>query len=234
MKRKAADLASSGQDSRAAEVATRREAAPAPGTASSGSPPGAGGLPDMKLKLFLWAAGWVVLGIIGAAAPLSAQQLFKTERTIIYYTAPQDLLEMNRRLHTLKVAPSAAPANSEDAVLARLAAKIDGLFARVCQILRLSPENLPPVRLFLLQNGQEVRERQLVLQSAGQRGFFGYGSLEAFYEARSRAIFLSLRHLDPGILAHELTHFLLCTAVPGPPSRPVQENWAQYVETQVR
>jgi hypothetical protein len=189
----------------------------------------------MRLKSSLWVAVWVGVWSLGAAAPLPAQQLFKTERTVIYYMSPQDLLELDRRLYALKVSPTAAPAVSgEDAALSRLAAKVDGLLARVCQILQLSPEKLPPVRIFLLQYNREVRERYLVLHPAGHREVHNSASLEDFYEAGSRAIFLSLRHLDPGILAHELTHFLLCTDVPGPPSRDVRENWANCVETSVR
>jgi hypothetical protein len=188
----------------------------------------------MKLKLFLWVSGWVAVFLVGTAASLPAQQKFKTERTVIYYSASQDLLEMDRRLHALKVSSAETPgAFSDDSVPARLAGKIDRLVARVGQILRLSPDNLPGVRLFLLPNGREVRERYLALQPANQRSSFGRGSLEAFHEARSRAI-LSLRHLHPGILAHELTHFLLCSAVSDRPSRAVQEDWANYVETQVR
>jgi hypothetical protein len=152
MGRKAAGFAPRGQDSRAAEVATSREAAPCGRPFGPAARPAKEGYRIMKLKLSLWVAVWVGVWSLGAAAPLPAQQLFKTERTVIYYMSPQDLLELDRRLYALKVSPPAAPAVSGgDAALPRLAAKVDGLLARVCQILQLSPENLPPVRIFLLQ-----------------------------------------------------------------------------------
>ena len=52
----------------------------------------------------------------------------------------------------------------------------------------------------------------------GQRpGLFGYGSLEAFYAVGPRTVYLSLADLREGILAHELTHHLLCTVMGTPP-----------------
>ena len=60
---------------------------------------------------------------------------------------------------------------------------------------------------------------------------FGYGRLEAFYEPRTRTIFLSLEDLRAGILAHELTHFVLCESFAVPPPAALQEDWGRYVES---
>ena len=47
----------------------------------------------------------------------------------------------------------------------------------------------------------------------------------------SRTIFLSLEDLHAGILAHELTHFVLCESFAVPPPAALQEDWARYVES---
>jgi len=64
-----------------------------------------------------------------------------------------------------------------------------------------------------LENGREVRQRRLALISGQRQSLFGFASLEAFYEASSLTIYLSLEDLHEGILAHEMAHYLLCTAV---------------------
>ncbi len=182
-------------------------------------------------------AVWAACLTIALTTPLWAQHTFKTERTLIFYHSPEDLLEMDRRLQDMQVsAPPNLPRESfsRGSVEHRLAGKIDWLFDRVCQILRLWPKHHLPLKIFLLKNGREVRDRHLACQPFGKTSFFGYSSLEAFFEARSQAIFLSVADVDPGILAHEMTHFLLCTAVPVPPPRDLQEGWAQYVEARVR
>jgi hypothetical protein len=183
-------------------------------------------------------AVWAACLTVALATPLLAQHTFKTGRTVVFYHSAEDLLEMDRGLKDMRV--SARPGlslegSSQDPAGRRLAGKIDGLFDRVCQILRLWPKNHLPLKIFLLKNGREVRERHLVFQPfATSSFFFGQRPLEAFFEAHSRAVFLSLADVDPGILAHEMTHFLLCTAVPVPPPRNLQEDWARYVEIRVR
>jgi hypothetical protein len=119
------------------------------------------------------------------------------------------------------------------ALAPRLAAKIDGLVVKVCLILGRWPQKTQRLRIFLLKDGTQVKQRHLVFQPFKDAGssWFGHGGMEAFYESRSRSIFLSLEDLRAGILAHELAHFVLCESFAVHPPAAVQENCARHVES---
>ena len=96
------------------------------------------------------------------------------------------------------------------------------------------PSPAASLRLVLLQDGREVKKRHLLFSPEPPRpSLFGYGSLEGFYETRGRTIYLSLKDLHEGILAHEMAHFVFCNALPTPPPEHEQEAWARYVESQL-
>jgi len=174
-----------------------------------------------------------------APGPAAAKQIFQTQLVDIYYQNPIDLREMEQRLNFL-------PGNDfsqsytfiqdpSQAVLSpRLAVKIDGLLAKVCQLLHRCPRSGQRLRIFLVKDGQQVQQRRLALQAFhGELPFFGYGSLEGFYELRTRTIFLSLADLHEGILAHEMSHFVLCESSPIRPPEDLSEDWASYVESRL-
>jgi hypothetical protein len=172
--------------------------------------------------------------------PATAHQVFDTQHAVIYYENPSDLWEMERCLHdfnpvTNNYQPSTYSQDPAQALLAPgLAARVDGLVTKVCHLLSRRPRNNQKVRIFLLQDGRQVRQRHLVLQPFKKGpSFFGYGSLEAFYESRTRSIVLSLADLHAGILAHEITHFILCESYTRAPPASVQEDWARYAESEV-
>jgi len=167
-----------------------------------------------------------------------AQNIFRTQEADIYYAAPSDLKVMESRLSFSQVnnfyqSYVYAPDPAQAVFAAGLAAKVDGLLAKVRQILNFCPKNRERLRIFLLKNGGEVQQRLLTFNPAAERPLFGYGGLEAFYEPRTKTIFLSLSGLHAGILAHEMTHFLLCESFMAPPPGNIQEDWARYVEMQV-
>jgi hypothetical protein len=118
------------------------------------------------------------------------------------------------------------PDPAQAALSPGLASKIDGLLARVSLILNLWPNGPNSLRIILLSNGEEVRQRWLALQPfLRDRPIFGYGSLSAFYEPLSRTIFLSLADLHAGVLAHEMAHFILNESFSRRPPAPLQEQW---------
>jgi hypothetical protein len=84
-----------------------------------------------------------------------------------------------------------------------------------------------------LKDGQAVSQRHLACQGANKRPLFGYHSLEGFYEPLTHTIFLSLADLHAGILAHEMVHFVLCTALSASLPPEVQDDWANFVETRL-
>jgi hypothetical protein len=161
------------------------------------------------------------------------QEVFTTQYAAVRANSAADLLEMERRLHFATPGPVAPTRTTGEFAFhpgfPRLAAKIDGIMMRVSGILRLSP--LSRVNLVLLPDGKEVRRQHVTLVPGQRPGLFGYGSLEAFYYTGNRTVYLSLADLREGILAHEMTHHLLCTSVALPPPAQIQEKWAQYVES---
>lgn len=91
-----------------------------------------------------------------------------------------------------------------------------------------------PVTIWLLPDGKRVKEMEIVLRKE-PIGFFenwlgGWWSLESFYEANSKTIYLSLADARDGILAHEFTHHILCQTGA---AREEQEKWAHYVEEKI-
>jgi hypothetical protein len=74
---------------------------------------------------------------------------------------------------------------------------------------------------------------QLAYQNVKKSTLFGYSPLEAFYQPLTQTIYLSLANVRTGILAHEMAHFVLCTALPTPPPLNIQEDLATFVETQL-
>jgi hypothetical protein len=194
--------------------------------------------PRHQTRVFL---GCLILGLIGptlSSPAAQAQQAFQTQWAAIYYEDPASLREMERRLHF-----SQAPKFSQSYFYAQdpfqaalspgLAAKIDGLLAKVCLILRKRPQKGQELRIVILKDGKQVQQLHSAFHPAQTTGpsWFGYGRLEGFYESRSRTIFLSLDDLHEGILAHEMAHFVLCEAYTVPPPESVQEDWARHVES---
>lgn len=166
-----------------------------------------------------------------------AQQVFRTQWTEVYYEDPATLREMDRRLCFSQAQHFSqryfyTPDPVQATLAPELAAKIDGLMVRVCLILGKWPTKPQRLRIFLLKDGSQVRQRQLVFTPSQHAGspWFGYGHLEAFYDPRTHTIFLSLDDLHAGILAHELTHFVLCESFAVSPPASLQEDWARYVE----
>ncbi|MCL4501562.1 MAG: hypothetical protein M1438_06855 [Deltaproteobacteria bacterium] len=173
--------------------------------------------------------------IFAAPKPAWSQQIFQTRQSAIYYQNPAELREMEERLDFVPASDFSqryffAQDPLQTVFAPTLAVKVDGLLARVCLLLHRWPQD-QRLRIFLLQDGRQVLQRQLALQPFRREPFFfGYGSLEGFYEPRTRSIFLSLADLRKGTLAHEMAHHVLCAASAIPPPEDLQEEWARYVE----
>ncbi len=189
-------------------------------------------LPWGVLSLFLTLA---ILLQFGGPNQVFSQEIFTTQYAVVLANSPADLLEMERRLQFAAPATVSHSRSTGELAfhpgLSRLAGKIDGILLRVAGILRLSPSSR--VNVVLLPDGKEVRRQHVNLVPGQRPGLFGYGSLQAFYYTGNRTVYLSLADLREGILAHEMTHHLLCTAVALPPPAQIQEKWAQYVESRL-
>jgi hypothetical protein len=180
----------------------------------------------------------VLISMGGFTPPALGQVSFQTRYTVVVAESPADLLEMERRPHfPTTVSNSQYQMTTGEFAFhpgfPRLAAKIDAILVRTSQILNIKPALQSRLHIVLMANGKAVRECHLLIVPGQRQGLFGFSSLEAFYQTYSRTIYLSLRDLHEGILAHEMTHDLLCTRVCPPPPSLVQESWAHYVESRL-
>ncbi len=181
----------------------------------------------MRLSLVtaLIAVFWSVPAVSQTASPRQPTQVYHTETSDIIFTEDADLLELARRLG------AAGPAGSLGAELATLAAGIDGMLAEISRVLQRRPLKPVRLRIQLLRDGFQVAQQQAAVRSALlHRVLPGRGFLVSFYEPRSRTIFLSLADARLGVLAHEMTHFLLCESSRVWPSETYQESLARYME----
>lgn len=169
--------------------------------------------------------------------PAWGQEVFLTRYAVVRATCAADLLEMERHLHFSANVSAAQPRTTEEFAFhpgfPRLSAKIDGILERASRLLNLSAVRPPRVTLVLLPDGKEVRRQHVAMVPGQHPGLFGYDSLEAFYFVGTRTVYLSLADLREGILAHELTHHLLCTVMALPPPEVTQEAYAHYVESRL-
>ncbi len=182
----------------------------------------------------LFAVGF--LASTAVLRPAQAQAILPTTSSDIRYENPHDLAELARRLggadNTLRSRFFHEPLSADFA--ARLAARIDVLFDRVCRLLKRRPREAERLQIFLLRDGQQVRARRLAFAPyLANRSLFSHASLEAFYETQGCSIFLSLADVRPGILVHEMTHHVLCQSSAQPPSPRLQEEWARYAEAEL-
>jgi hypothetical protein len=187
--------------------------------------------------------GWFVsltltiLMVFMGLNPAKAQEILTTQYAVVQANAAADLLDMERRLRFAATFPAGPlPVTGSFAFhpgYARLASKIDGIILRVATLLGVPPSRSYRVNLVLLPTGREVRQQHVSLVPGQRPGLFGYGSLEAFYYTGNRTVYLSLADLREGILAHEITHYILCTAVAPSPSAELQEKYAHYVESRL-
>jgi len=163
------------------------------------------------------------------------QQAFKTQHTIHHYREEMQLQKMNQRIKSTPPKEfmkyySFSPDPRQETLAPGLAAKVDAGLYKVCHLLPKCPGNWPLLHIYLLDNSEEVRQRLMVFSP-----FYGsridHSPSQGFFLSSGNSIFLSLEDLRTGILAHEMTHFILCQYRPIPPGE-LQEKWAQYVETQ--
>lgn len=185
-----------------------------------------------------------VILVLVATSPLTlcfptfAQECLNTKKAKIIYDSPADLQEINRRLNSSTAGffsqqNSLAPCQGQDLAASQLLAKIDNLLSKVSGLLRFDPQNSPQLTIRFLKDGQQVTKLFQLFQPSSERPLFGYGSLPAFYEPRSRTIILSLQDLHEGILAHEIAHFILCSGRTPAPPEYYQEDVARHIESRI-
>lgn len=171
----------------------------------------------------------VLAGLGWASSANQRLEVFSTQQADIFYEHRADLYELARRLG---VSRPGAPGPPD---LPGLAAKIDGMLEEISRVLQKWPIKPVKLNIRLLRDGFQVQHQQLALRRIPpNRALLGQGLLESFYDPCARTIFLSLMDARLGILAHEMTHFILCESYPVWPSATFQESLAQYMEGRFR
>lgn len=181
-------------------------------------------------SLVIMLAANLMLGfgppVTSAGATWVPQNVLHTQKADIIFDNRAALDELARRLGAV------APDNPHQSDHFRLANKIDEMLTEISRTLQRWPMSPVRLQIRLLRDGVQVKQQQLALGGGPQRHSATHGQqlLEAFYDPSRRTIFLSLAHARPGILAHEMTHFILCEAYPVWPSEAFQEELARYIE----
>lgn len=152
------------------------------------------------------------------------QQLFHTERVDVVYDRREHLEELARRLGVASSAPGAPPD------LGALALRLDDMLAEITRVLKRRPPPGVRLRLRLVPDALAVRREHDALSGRRPLTPTPRGWLPAFYEPKSRTLYLSVADARIGILAHELTHFVLSESPGGWPSEVFQESLARYLE----
>jgi len=157
-------------------------------------------------------------------------QVFSTQKADIWVEDIADLQELARRLGTVGTGAPGQPDFSP------LATKIDGMLAEISRVLQKTPLRPVKLQIRVFKNGLQVQQQLQALRRFPKRLVLSgrvlseQSPLESFYDPQSRTIYMSLADFRLGILAHEMTHFILCESSPTWPGATFQESLAQYVE----
>jgi hypothetical protein len=169
----------------------------------------------------VWAGAVLGLSVNAGAA----RQVFHTQKADIVYEHRGELEELARRLGAV------GPGSPPQADLGRLTDQIDGMLAEISRVLQRQPASQVRLTIRLLRDGVQVQRQQLALRAApSPHGAPGQRPLESYYEPRLRTIFLSLADARAGILAQEMTHFILLESPGARTGEAYQESLARYME----
>jgi hypothetical protein len=179
----------------------------------------------------LYGLVWLALGLGEMCLPWQAYaadfplQVFSTRRTEIFYSNPQDLHLLARRLGIVQDGPQ------ERGIMVKLAEKLDGMLAEIERVLQVTPLKPQTLTIRLLRDSFQVKQQQLALaRRPPGKALASKHPLISFYDPEARSIYVSLTDVHLGVLAHEMTHFVLCESSPVRPGAAYQESLAQYME----
>ena len=154
------------------------------------------------MRLTVYAAILSILYAYPQTASGQSEKIFKTKYTRVYYTEEKDMDDFLWRLGGSRFE------YSSDTSLA--SNRIDRIIERVESILDMRPKNFN-IAIYL-DDGPLNPERR------------------AFYDHKTRAIYVSVENSSEGVFAHEIAHAILNQYFSSPPPSKIQEILAQYVD----
>lgn len=173
---------------------------------------------------------WAHVGTALADPPEEAAwPALETEHTIIRYQAPNDLTKFNARIRypsknwgiTRLFKPGAA--NDLESIVAR---KVDIIFERVQQILGMR-KPMDKVAIRLHPNAEQLKH-------AYEAIYGGRCRIRAWYRFRNNSVYVNVRDLNEGMLAHELAHSIIDNYLAVRPPRATAEILARYVDSHLK
>lgn len=114
----------------------------------------------------------------------------------------------------------------KELILPRLEAKLDTVLERVKLLLDMYPQN-GRLTVEILPDKKELQKKFLTLYGQPMDTI-------AFYHNQTDTIYLSLKDVTEGVLAHEMSHFIMSHYFIIPPPMKVQEVLAQYVDLHLK
>ncbi len=145
-------------------------------------------------------------------------KMYGTQYSTIYYSDDKDLISFTRNIGAgLQIF---GESQGENPMLAK--SRVDRIVERVEQILDMHPPDIH-IKIYIYPSYKE-----LSLKYIGT-GSFGKSPI-AFYNHKTRAIYLSLSDTTDGVLAHEIAHAVINSFFVVPPPANMQEILVQYVD----
>ncbi|MEK6532141.1 MAG: hypothetical protein AABZ23_06595 [Deltaproteobacteria bacterium] len=99
---------------------------------------------------------------------------------------------------------------------------VDDIVDRVKRLLDINPKDFR-FTIYIFNSYAGLENAYL------EHGMLGVAPI-AFYSHNSRAIYLTIERLNPGVFAHEVAHALINVYFAVPPPADMQEVLAQYVD----
>lgn len=143
---------------------------------------------------------------------------YETQYSTIYYSVDSDIGAFTRNIG--RGLQFFGESHEKNPMLAKN--RVDALVERVEQILDMYPSNLH-FKIYIYPAYKDLSMQYLATGSLSK-------SPIAFYNHKTRAIYLSLSDTTDGVLAHEIGHAVINFFFPVPPPARMQEILAQYVD----
>lgn len=162
---------------------------------------------------------------LGAAAE-GAWQTVETQHALVRYQNPQDLERFDKKID---YEPGRSGlkwifGNKQDGNTAdRATRKVDAIYARAQEILEMHKKSPRKVRINLYADQNQ-------LHAAYQKIYRKKTRLRAWYIFEYNTIYLNVRDLHEGILAHELAHSIIDNYLTTRPPHATAEILARYVD----
>ncbi|MBI3754111.1 MAG: hypothetical protein HY266_08745 [Deltaproteobacteria bacterium] len=175
----------------------------------------------MRVRFLYLSLPFLFLIFLLCPPRLAAQEWknpYETQYATVYYLKESDLNVFTRNIG--RGLQFFGESQEKNPMLAKN--RVDSIVERVKRILDMYPPNLHfKIYIYPTHRGLSLK-------------YLAMGSFEkspiAFYDHKTRAIYLSLSDTTDGVLAHEIAHAVINFFFPVPPPARMQEILAQYAD----